>query len=84
LRDQERVARELQREQARLAKEEAHYRAALVAMQKNGDTVGIAEAEAKLREIGASLEGLQERAANIRAGYVYVISNARRGARATR
>src|SRR5690606_38239824 len=36
---------------------------------------GIAELEAKLREIDSGLAGLAERAANTRAGHVYVISN---------
>src|SRR4030095_4147116 len=35
----------------------------------------IAEAEAKLAEIQAAVEGVDDRAANVRAGYVYVISN---------
>jgi hypothetical protein len=75
LREEERVKRELERERARLAKEEAHYRGALVAMQQNGDAVGVAEAEAKLAEIHASVEGIAQREANVRAGYVYVITN---------
>lgn len=54
-----------------------HYQSALAAMRANGaaDPAAIAEAEAKLAEIGAAIEGVEERAANIRAGYVYVISN---------
>jgi hypothetical protein len=75
LREEERAQREFEREKARLLKEAAHYQTALAAMQANGDTAGIAEAEAKLAEIGAAVDGVDDRAANIRAGYVYVISN---------
>ena len=44
-------------------------------MQANGDAAGVAEAQAKLTEIRAAVDGVDDRAANIRAGYVYVISN---------
>jgi Meiotically Up-regulated Gene 113 (MUG113) protein len=35
----------------------------------------VADAEAKLEEIRAAVDGVDDRAANVRAGYVYVISN---------
>ncbi|WP_262005625.1 GIY-YIG nuclease family protein [Streptomyces sp. FIT100] len=40
-----------------------------------GDEAAIAELEGKLAELGAELEAVEAREANIRAGYVYVISN---------
>ena len=77
LREEEKARKEFEREKTRLEKEAMHYQSALAAMRANGaaDPAAIAEAEAKLAEIGAAIEGVEERAANIRAGYVYVISN---------
>jgi stress response protein SCP2 len=75
LREEEKARRELMRERERLEKEQAHYRTALEAMRVNGDLAAVADAEAKLAEIGAAIEGVDQRAANVRAGYVYVISN---------
>jgi hypothetical protein len=42
---------------------------------QNGDTAGAEELKAKLEEIGAAVADVEAREANIRAGYVYVISN---------
>ena len=41
----------------------------------SGDHDGAAQAEAKLTEIQDAIDGITRRAANIRAGHVYVISN---------
>ncbi|MEU6408288.1 GIY-YIG nuclease family protein [Microbispora sp. NPDC046933] len=41
----------------------------------NGDRAGAEELNAKLEEIGAAVADVEAREANIRAGYVYVISN---------
>ncbi|MGN5381146.1 DUF4041 domain-containing protein [Streptomyces lasalocidi] len=67
--------RELEREREKLQKELGHYRAALDRLRERGDTDAAAEMEAKLAEIEESLSSVEARAANIRAGYVYVISN---------
>ncbi len=76
LRDQQAAEREIEREKARLAKEQAHYQNALVKAHAGGASPeAIQELEAKLAETGAELEKVISRAANIRAGYVYVISN---------
>ncbi len=75
LREEEVARREIEREQERLRKEQNHYITALDAMRANGNDAAAAEAEAKLAEIDAGLKGLADRAANVRAGYVYVISN---------
>ena len=75
LREEEVARREYERERQRLQKEEAHYQAALVAMRANGDLGAAADAELKLKEIQAAIEGVDYRVANVRAGYVYVISN---------
>jgi hypothetical protein len=75
LREEAAAQREIEREQAKLDKERSHYESALEAMRANGDDAAIASAEAKLAEIDQAKEGLADRAANTRAGYVYVISN---------
>jgi hypothetical protein len=75
LREEEQARREYEREKARLLKEAAHYQAALAAMQANGDTAAAATAAAELERIQSALDGVEARAANTRAGYVYVISN---------
>jgi hypothetical protein len=75
LRDEERAKRELERELERLRKEQEHYMTVLATYQAQGDAGAVAKAEAKLAEIADGLDGLNRRAANIRAGYVYVISN---------
>jgi hypothetical protein len=74
-REERQAALEFEREKARLAKEQAHYRAALAKLAANDDPAAIASVEEKLREIGEAIAGVEAREANIRAGYVYVISN---------
>jgi hypothetical protein len=66
---------EFEREKARLTKEQSHYQAAIAKLHAKGDTAAAAELEAKLAEIGEAIAGVEAREANIRAGYVYVISN---------
>jgi hypothetical protein len=75
LKEEEAARREYEREQARLEKERAHYEAALNALRMRGDQTAIAQAELKLLEVDSAIQGVIQRAANIRAGYVYVISN---------
>ncbi len=76
LREERKVEAELAAEKERLAKERAHFVNALEALRTNGDDAeGIAELEAKLAGLDEAIEQNDYRAANIRAGYVYVISN---------
>jgi hypothetical protein len=75
LREEEIARREYEREQERLRKEQAHYAATLAALKDKGDIAGAEKMEAKLTEIQDALDGISRRAANIRAGHVYVISN---------
>lgn len=74
-REEEKARREFEAEKARLAKEQSHYLSAFARLQEQGDEAGAAGMQAKLEEIAAAIKGVEERAANIRAGYVYVISN---------
>ncbi len=73
LREERRVAAELAEERARLDKERNHLLNALEAMRSSGSTD--AELERRLTELDEAITQNDYRAANIRAGYVYVISN---------
>ncbi|MFN0027587.1 MAG: DUF4041 domain-containing protein [Acidimicrobiales bacterium] len=75
LREEAKASAEYQREQERLTKELTHYETAWAALQANGDVAGAEQAAARMAEVRDALEGVNRRAANARAGYVYVISN---------
>ena len=75
LREAKRAEDELRREREKLDKEREHYSNALAALEARGDETGAAELRAKLDEIDRSIADVDYRAANVRAGYVYVISN---------
>ncbi|MFI7744758.1 DUF4041 domain-containing protein [Kocuria rhizosphaericola] len=84
--EQERADREAQREAAKAEKEleEAkakqqkeidHHRNVLVKLEEAGDAEGIARVQEQLAEAERALADVDNRLANTRAGYVYVISN---------
>ena len=73
LREERKVAAELAEERARLDKERSHLLNALEALRSSGSTDP--ELERKLAELDEAIAQNDYRAANIRAGYVYVISN---------
>ena len=76
LREEEIARREYEREQERLRKEQAHYEATPGrAARTRATSTAPQRMEAKLTEIQDALDGINRRAANIRAGHVYVISN---------
>jgi len=75
LREQKKAEQELAREKERLQKERTHYLNALAALEANGDLEGAERLRAKLGDVEHAIENVDYRAANIRAGYVYVISN---------
>jgi hypothetical protein len=75
LREEAQARKEFEAEKARLLKEQAHYTTALERIRQTGSEAEVAAATAKLAEISAAIHGVEEREANIRAGYVYVISN---------
>lgn len=75
LREQARAEKELQAEKERLEKERQHYLNVLNTVKESGDSAEIAKLEAKLQDIENGLNDVEQRNANIRAGYVYVISN---------
>lgn len=75
LREQARVERELEAEKVRLQKEKQHYLNVIRTMESTGNDGEIQTLKEKLVEIDKSINDVDYRAANVRAGYVYVISN---------
>jgi len=75
LREQKRAAAELEAEKERLEKERAHYLNALEALRAKGDHTAAEELAVRLADIEKAIAANDYRIANIRAGYVYVISN---------
>lgn len=75
LREERLAQQEMERERKRLEKEQAHYLNALKALESSGDEAAAARMREQLSEIDKAIVDVDYRAANIRAGYVYVISN---------
>ncbi len=73
LREERKVAQELAAARERLDKERAHIVAVLKRLQANGETDPTLTQ--KLVDVDAAIAQNDYRAANIRAGYIYVISN---------
>jgi len=75
MRDERKAQQEIERERAKLAKEKQHYQNALEAVTSNGDQDGIQRLRKQIADVDKAIESVEARAANTRAGYVYVISN---------
>jgi exonuclease VII large subunit len=75
LREERKAQQEMERERARLEKERQHYENAMSALVAKGDKEGAARLREQVSDIDRRIEDVDYRAANIRAGYVYVISN---------
>ena len=75
LREQAKAEAELRKAKESLEKEKSHYLSTLAALEANGDVDGAARIRAKLEDVERAIVDVDYRAANIRAGYVYVISN---------
>ncbi len=75
LREERKATEELAAERERLDKERAHLANALDALKASGDHAGVAELADKLNALDEAIAHNDYRLANIRAGYVYVISN---------
>jgi hypothetical protein len=75
LREQRRAEAELAAERERLEKERNHYVTVLESLRAKGDEVAAAELAGRLADIEQAIATNDYRIANIRAGYVYVISN---------
>ncbi|MHC1562529.1 DUF4041 domain-containing protein [Actinomycetospora sp. C-140] len=74
-RDEEAARKEFEREKARLAKERAHWERVQSKWQAAGEDAKFAEAQDKLDQIDEAIAGVEAREANVRTGWVYVISN---------
>lgn len=75
LREQRRAEQELAAERERLEKERTHYVTVLESLRARGDDAAADELASRLVDIDQAIEANDYRIANIRAGYVYVISN---------
>jgi hypothetical protein len=75
LRDEHKAQDELARERERLEKERTRCLDALHILEEQGKEKESAELQERLAQIDSALEQNEQRAANFRAGYVYVISN---------
>lgn len=75
LREQRKAELELKKEQEKLEKEKSHYEVTLSALRAKGDIEGVERMLAKLEDVERAINDVDYRVANIRAGYVYVISN---------
>lgn len=75
LREQRKAEQELAREHERLEKEKHHYQAVLAALEASGDVEGAERMRQKIADVNRAIDDVDYRVANIRAGYVYVISN---------
>ena len=75
MKEEAQAQRELAAAKEKLLKELAHHETMLAQASANGDAEAVASATAKIIEINASIQSVEEHAANIRTGYVYVISN---------
>lgn len=75
LREEKKVQQELAAAKEKLEKERLHYLNVLTQLKEQGNDEEAAKIQEKLDEVGAKIEDVDYRAANTRAGYVYVISN---------
>ncbi|MFD0687137.1 DUF4041 domain-containing protein [Actinomadura fibrosa] len=74
-REEEKARRDFEREKARLLKERSHVESALARLEARGDEAGAADLRSRLADVENAISDVEGRAANVRAGYVYVISN---------
>lgn len=75
LREQKALEAEIKREKERLEKERSHYLNSIQRLRDAGDEAAADALRTELERIDAEIAAADYRAANIRAGYVYVISN---------
>ncbi|WP_040771897.1 DUF4041 domain-containing protein, partial [Rhodopseudomonas sp. B29] len=75
MREERKAQQEIERERGRLEKERQHYENALNSLVANGDEAGATRLREQMDDVDRALASVDYRAANIRAGYVYVISN---------
>lgn len=74
-REQEKVEKELQKAREKIEQERGKYQAALAIAMESGEPEAIANMQRFVAEAELKLEDIENRQANVRTGYVYVISN---------
>jgi Meiotically up-regulated gene 113/Domain of unknown function (DUF4041) len=74
-RDEDAARREFEREKIRLIKEQAHWFGVQEKWSESNNTPELTEAAVKLDEIATAILDVESREANIRTGWVYIISN---------
>ena len=82
-REEAKIQKEIEEERKKLKKEQEHYQNALATLltqiEKNGETEELLEKKAhienQLKDTATAIENVDYRAANQKAGYVYIISN---------
>jgi hypothetical protein len=75
IREEKKAQQEMEREKARLEKERQHYLNAIEALTAKGDDLAANRMRVQLDDVERAIQDVDYRVANIRAGYVYVISN---------
>lgn len=75
LREEKKAQQELESRRKELDKERQHYLTVLDSLRAQGREDEANEVEARVNELNSEIEQVYFRAANVRAGYVYVISN---------
>lgn len=75
LREQKKAEQEIAAAKAKLEKERQHYANLIATLEAAGDVESLEEARAHYAEAERAIQDVDYRAANVRAGYVYVISN---------
>lgn len=75
IREEQRVQRDLERERQKLEKERQHFENALAALMAAGDEDAASRVRDQLQDVERAIQDVDYRKANVRAGYVYVISN---------
>lgn len=75
LREEHKVQEELAKERARLEKEHQHHLNVLKRLQEQGAHEAVVRTNESIAQIQKAIEDVDYRVANVRAGYVYVISN---------
>ncbi|MHA7177965.1 DUF4041 domain-containing protein [Arthrobacter sp. Sr24] len=74
-REQEKVEKELQKAREKIEHERNKYQAALAIAIESGEPTAIANMQKFVEDAEAKLHDIENRQANVRTGYVYVISN---------
>lgn len=75
LREEKKAEAEFRAKRADLLKEQRHYQNLLDSLRARNDSEGLNRVLEQLQEVEQSIADVDYRAANTRAGYVYVISN---------